>query len=145
MILQSFSVSGAVTVYLNEVFNNFSIYQIDKMEFYRYLKGIISKKRIGRERSCFFKHHKENKDITLIHSFVPHLKRREVSQFLDMIKNDEDFEERFLITVGLKEEKKSKLTAVEKKEVVQRTKNMKEEEKKDHKPVSISAWEDSFA
>lgn len=144
MILQSFSASGAVTVFLNEVFNNWAIYQIDKMAFYKYLKGIITKKRITRDRSCFFKHHKENKDITLIHSFIPFLKRHEVGQFVDMIKEDDELGERFLITVGLKEEKKTKLTVAEKKEVAKRKEKMVEEEKKIQPTVSLSDWENSF-
>ncbi len=143
-ILQSFSMLNSITVYLDETFNNFNIYQIEKETFFKYLKEFVIRKKISKNHICFFRHHKEDKDITYIHNLIPYIKRYEVFQFLDVIKNDEEFNDRFLITIGLKEEKKSKLTSSEKKEVSERLKKMKEVEQIKNKPVSLDDWEKNF-
>lgn len=143
MFLQSFSNLGEVTIFLNDIFNNFSIYQIERIEFFSYLKDLVIRKKIRREKMSFFKHHKEDKDVTLIHSKFPELKRIEVAQFLKEMEKDADYYESFLIFLGLKEEKKTKLTVAEKKEVKERIKALKEKEAKNK--LTLSDWENSFS
>lgn len=145
MILQSFSNSGEVTIFLNEMFNKLGfIYSIEKMTFFRYLKELVCKKRISREKTCFFKHFKEDKDITLIHQFFPFLKRYEVAIFLkDYEKQDPDGYDTFLVTIGLRQEKMKKLTVAEKKVVAKKIETLMAEERQ--KSVSLSDWESNFS
>ena len=143
-ILHMFADAGSITIFLNDTFNNYSIYQIDRVRFYNYLKELVHKKRIQRSQLCYFKYHKEDKDISLIHAQLPQLKRREVSQFLDLVK-DEDFYDDLMATFGLKEEKKTKLTAADKKRIEQNQKtNPTPVVVKETTAVGMKDWQDAF-
>lgn len=143
MVLQMFSLSNTVTIFLNETFNNYEIFQLDKMRFLKYIKEIVYTKRIPRYRTCYFQHHKVNKDISLIHKFLPQLKRHEVSQFLNLIEHDKEFYDGFMMTIGLKDQQtKTSVTSEEKKKYKKEIDNM--EKMEETKAVSLNDWEENF-
>ena len=109
-ILQSFSKCDRLTVFLNNLFNTYDVYTLDKQFFFQFLKDMVKKKRLKRSDLSFFKHHKEDKVIKMVHSRFPHLKHMEVIALIDLVKKDEEVYPQFAETVGLEVPKKKKIT-----------------------------------
>ena len=145
MILQMFCASNSVTVFLNDTFNNYYLFKLNKYEFFKYLKQVVYKKRITRNKMCFFQHRKLQKDIVYLRSYFPQLKIYELEYLLKEIEKDKEFNDEFLVTLGLKDEKRTKLTVAEKKEYNSNhvTQNKTKECKKE-KQITLDDWENNF-
>ena len=154
-ILQSFSKCERLTVFLNRIFNTYDIYTLDKDYFFLFLKNMIKLKRIGRYELSFFKHHKEDKVIKMVHEKFPHLKRIEVMSLISLVKKDEEIYPQFAETVGLEIPKKKKLTKKDKIKIEKNTPATspakppaKPPKKEKTKPVvkvaSFDAWKEQF-
>lgn len=157
-ILQSFSRLGELTVFLNDYFNTFDLYTFDKERFYMFLRDIVREKKIDRSRLAFFKHHKEDKVLTSIHTRLPLLKRREVIMLMDEIRKDPELYTRYAEMWGLEVPKKTKLTKKEQKEALENDADPIEKPKKQKnpavkkankqantiQPVSFGSWKSGF-
>jgi len=100
-----------LTTFINDNFNNlYIIYYMDKSQFFSFIKSLIIKKKIGKYDLGRLKIKKNSAaEIKKIHSKLPHLKMYEIETLLKCIKGDEE-EESFLDYLGVKENKKKKLT-----------------------------------
>lgn len=139
MVLCMFGRIKGVTVFLNEYFNDYNIYTMNKKEFFIFLKEIVQKKKITKNDLSYLKHHKEDKELSNIHKKFPMLKRYEVYQFLEELKKDEMYEE-VLYALGLIDvkPKKTKVTKQQKKKDEELKKNDSD------KVVSFDNWLSNF-
>ena len=115
-ILSMFGTHGNLTIFLNKYFNNYNLHTLDRMQFFRMLKEMVKEKQIGRYNFSFFRHIKEQKDITKIHKKFPMLKRNEIPKLMELIKDTDD-EDGINEILGLTKSRKKKLTKAEKKEI----------------------------
>lgn len=127
-----------ITVYLNEHFNNFNSSKLDKLEFFEFIKDIVQKNNINKYKFSFFKHMKKNKDLQVLHSYLPFLKQYEVSKLLELAKDDEDFE-KLRDYLGLSKIKKKKITKKDKKEM-----SIRIEERNKTDENSFESWLSNF-
>lgn len=82
VILNMFCKLGATTVFLNETTNNFSIYGYSRENCLYTFKKLIMLKGITRAQLSYMKNPKEKSEVVEIHKRMPHLKQRDVTQFL---------------------------------------------------------------
>lgn len=117
MVLCKFGRLRGLTVFLNEQFNNYTLYSLDKREFLEFLKEIVVSKNISKYDLGFLQYHRENKELSGICKKFPILKRYEVVQLLRYLKEDGDMYERVMRAFGLIENdyNKSKVSKKEKK------------------------------
>lgn len=114
-VLGSLGTYGGVTIFLNEWFNTYDMMELDDMEFYRFIKDIIQKFKVNVYKDfSYFKSEKKDKQLAEIHKYFPYLKKEEVSLLLDIIKEDEEYDQ-FMDYIGLKKYKKIKTPKEKKK------------------------------
>jgi len=106
-----FSRLGPVTIFINEQFNNFLIYKLDKYEFFKFLKEITTLKKLSRYDFTYLKYHKEDKTMNDLHIKFPTLKKHELIQLVERTKKDKTYED-IMYSMNLSKEKakKKKLT-----------------------------------
>ncbi len=112
-VLSSLAGLDGVTIYLNKQFNRFNTMSLDDDEFYNFVRSdVIKKFRVKKSEMTFFKHQKRDKSLREIHIHFPHLKEYEVALFMELVKDDEDYEA-LLENLGLSKSRKKKLTKKE--------------------------------
>jgi hypothetical protein len=111
-VLCLFGGVGRVTVYLNKHFNNYGLMYLDQYDFYKFLKIMTLKFNIKRHEFSYFASEKTDKPLQEMHKKFPYLKRYEVYNFLEMIKDDPEYNS-FSENLGLNKTKKSKSKTVE--------------------------------
>jgi hypothetical protein len=111
MVLSMFSRLGPVTVFINEQFNNFVLYKLDKYEFFQFMKEVTSLKQLSRYDFTYLKYHKEDKSMDDLHIKFPTLKKHELIQLVELTKKDKTYDD-IIYSMNLSKEKskKKKLT-----------------------------------
>lgn len=137
MILQMFSLSEKITMYLNKNFNNYEIYTMDREKLFGFLKHIVQKRKIKRSELCYFQHFKEDKDIKNLWTKFPYLKRNEISMLIESM--DEDESETLLEMTGIKTVKKER---IKKHKEVKKEKKIKED--KPNNKITMDSWKDEL-
>ena len=128
-ILAMFSKHKDVTIFLDEVFNNYNLMKIPKEEFFYFLKDMVHKsKLITKYNLCYFKTERKDEEVIEIVNKFPFIKKREVELMTNKLEQT-DIYEPFLDYIGLNKIKRVKLTKEEKMEMKELTKEtIKEEE-----------------
>jgi len=92
MILAQFSNLNTVTIFLNDVLNDFyKIYKIDPKECYNFLKDIVIKKKINPNDLCYIPLGKmeTSKEIKKAREKLPNLKFYEIELLLELCMEDQ--------------------------------------------------------
>lgn len=129
-----------ITVFLNKHFNNYTLMQLDDIEFYKFIRQIYKRFRVGKYETSFFKHEKQSLNLKQLHVFFPCLKRYEVEYFLNAAKKDPEYNS-LAECIGLGKIKKKKLTKKEKMKL-KSTKEPKPKKQKGDEPVRSLTWGD---
>ena len=114
-VLCMFANHGTLTVFLNECFNNFNLYQIPPIEFFKFIKHIVHSKNI--KTFSFLKTESRSKSAKELQEKLPLLKTYEIDLLLDLCKDDENYDS-FAEYLGIKETKICKVTKKEKEELL---------------------------
>ncbi|MCK5020541.1 MAG: hypothetical protein KAS32_26215 [Candidatus Peribacteraceae bacterium] len=142
MVLCMFGNVPKLTMFLNDNFNTFEIMKLDNLEFYTFLKGMALKFKMQRRDFSFYFSERGNKSLKELHTHFPGLKLNEVSMFLELAKEDDEYDS-LLESLGMQKYKKVKKTKAEK----QRTKivrDEREEIKKQAVEISFNVANDSI-
>lgn len=98
---------GKTTIYLNEFFNDYKLYKLDKSEFLYFLRDIVQKLNLTRRDLTYLKYHKEDRSLDDIHKKFPTLKRYELIQMISYSKKDKSYDE-MMYSLNLSQEKAKK-------------------------------------
>lgn len=112
-ILCMFGSLGHITVYLNELCNNYeTIWYRHPIEFYKFIKKIVLSKNIKPNEFSFYKHEKEDKDLNLLNTKMPYLKKYEITNLLKLMDGTEELNDLYE-TFGMVKYKKTKMSKTE--------------------------------
>jgi len=123
-ILQCLLPHPKLTIYLNELFNNYNLYSLDKKEFMLFIKKLIISLNITKNYFNYkVKRNNEKNDLYLkLLKKLPQLKKYDVLLLTEIINNlDSNKKNSYYSAVGLDKPKKKKLTKNDKK---QKSKNL---------------------
>ena len=118
-VLGMFGNHGEITITLNEMFNNFKLPTIDRYKFFKFIRDVVRKNRIGKWDVTFIKHHKDVAHLKPIRNKFPFLKTYEISQMLGIIEDTDEYDN-LMEALGLKEHKKEKIPKTAKKQTVKK-------------------------
>jgi len=106
-VICMFGKIGGLTIFLNDHFNNFSVMNLDPLEFYQFLKSLVKKYKIKKWDFSYFPTMKRDKTISEIQMKLPHLKKSEIIYLLEQCKSDEDYDS-FCESLGIRKNPKIK-------------------------------------
>lgn len=107
-VLHMFGNMGGITIFLDDIFNNFDLMSCNPVEFYSFLKGIVQKHSIKKYDFSFFYSMKKDEQIIKLQKMLPHMKKYEIYDLLEYCKDDTD-NESFLENLGLNKLKSKKV------------------------------------
>jgi len=137
-ILASLGKLDGVTIFLNEYFNNFGTMAFDDIEFYTFVRALIKKHRVKKFDLSFYKHEKINKNLKELQRDFPYLKRLEIGMFMELVKEDPEYDD-FAESIGIaKKTRQRKTTKADKKAIEKRRAVEKEE------VITFEGWLKNF-
>jgi len=122
-ILQCLLPHSLLTTYLNDTFNSYDLFKLNKKEFLLYIKHLVLKLNITRN---FFNYRgkrddEKNELYKQLLKKLPELKKDDISLLADIIDNlDEIEKESYYASLGLSVPKKRKLSGKRKKEKIKK-------------------------